>query len=49
MFSVYGAKNELKPNNPRAIKAGEKQLQRYKSAFDAQRPGTPWKTVLDTY
>jgi RHS repeat-associated protein len=40
---------ELKPNNPRAIKAGEKQLQRYKSAFEAHYPSTSWKTVLDTY
>jgi hypothetical protein len=40
---------ELKPFNPRAMKAGEKQLTNYKAAFEAAYPGTVWKTVLDTY
>lgn len=39
---------ELKPNNPRAIKQGLKQLEKYKTIFEQQRGGT-WKTVLDTY
>ncbi|GAB3351388.1 hypothetical protein GCM10027566_09620 [Arachidicoccus ginsenosidivorans] len=39
---------ELKPNNPRAIKQGYKQLAKYKGIFEKQLGGT-WKTVLDTY
>lgn len=40
---------ELKPFNPRAMRAGEKQLKNYKAAFEAKYPGTIWNTVLDTY
>ncbi len=39
---------ELKPNNPRAIKEGLEQLNRYKSIFE-EIYGSGWKTVLDTY
>lgn len=39
---------ELKPYNPRAIREGLKQLDRYKSAFE-ETYGSGWKTVLDTY
>lgn len=39
---------ELKPNNPAQIKAGWRQLGRYKSAFE-QQYGGQWKTVLDLY
>ena len=48
---------ELKPNNPRAIKQGEKQLQMYLK--ELQNPATiqkhprlggiQWKTILETY
>jgi hypothetical protein len=38
----------LKPFNPRGIKQGMKQLEKYKSIFEQKRGGT-WKIVLDTY
>jgi hypothetical protein len=48
---------ELKPFNPRAMKAGEKQLQMYLKELQSpamiQRypefKGINWKTILDTY
>ncbi len=42
---------ELKPNNPRAIKEGIKQLERYKKELESMDrfKGIEWKTVLDTY
>lgn len=40
---------ELKPFNPRGLKSGAKQLEKYKHAFEKSYPGTTWKTVLDTY
>ncbi len=42
---------ELKPNNPRAIKMGQKQLERYKKELDAlKRFGIDnWKIKLDVY
>ncbi|MDI9359020.1 MAG: hypothetical protein QM528_08735, partial [Phycisphaerales bacterium] len=42
---------ELKPFNPRSIKAGEKQLQMYKEELESmpQFKGIEFKTVLDTY
>ncbi|MCH4897191.1 hypothetical protein E0494_10880 [Marinilabiliaceae bacterium JC040] len=39
---------ELKPNNPRQIKAGYKQIGNYKKMFEKQYGGV-WNTVLDTY
>ena len=39
---------ELKPNNPRQIKAGWKQLNNYKTLFE-QQYGSTWKIVLDLY
>lgn len=39
---------ELKPNNPRQIQAGRKQLSNYQTLFEQQYGGT-WKTVLDLY
>ena len=39
---------ELKPNNPRAIKQGWNQLNKYQKAFQ-QEYGGEWKTVLDLY
>jgi hypothetical protein len=39
---------ELKPNNPRQIANGHRQLERYRAAFErAHGPG--WNVVLDTY
>jgi RHS repeat-associated protein len=42
---------ELKPNNIRAIKSGEKQLQMYMNELKTMERfrGIKWKTVLDTY
>jgi RHS repeat-associated protein len=40
---------ELKPNNPASIQRGMRQLNKYKSAFEAAQPGSEWKIVLDTY
>lgn len=40
---------ELKPNNPRAIREGGKQLEQYLKDAQAQFPGINWRTVLDTY
>ncbi|WDF76660.1 hypothetical protein PQ469_22500 [Mucilaginibacter sp. KACC 22773] len=39
---------ELKPNNIRALKAGEKQLLEYKRLIEKEF-GSGWKTVLDKY
>lgn len=40
---------ELKPFNPRGLRSGAKQLEKYRKAFEKRFPGTQWKTVLDTY
>jgi hypothetical protein len=42
---------ELKPNNPRAILQGQKQLQMYMQELQGmpKYQGIQWKTVLDTY
>ncbi len=39
---------ELKPYNPRGIREGAQQLEKYKKAFEAEFGGT-WKTVLEFY
>ena len=39
---------ELKPFNPRGLKSGAKQLEKYRKAFEKTSGGN-WKTVLDTY
>jgi hypothetical protein len=39
---------ELKPNNPRAIRAGGKQLKLYQEAYQAKLK-KDWKIVLDLY
>jgi hypothetical protein len=46
-----GIINELKPNNPRAIQAGEKQLQMYLQEIRTMPrfQNTIWKTNLDLY
>jgi hypothetical protein len=40
---------ELKPNNPRAIKRGQNQLNAYVKELEAMTPGLPWNTRLETY
>ncbi len=42
---------ELKPNNPRAIKSGLRQLEKYKSEMEKHPfyKDTSWKTKLETY
>jgi hypothetical protein len=42
---------ELKPFNPRAMRAGQNQLRMYKQELQTmqQFKGVNWKTVLDTY
>jgi RHS repeat-associated protein len=41
---------ELKPNNPRAIRLGERQLQRYLDELNREYPGpTPWTGKVVTY
>ena len=41
---------ELKPNNKRAIKKGEKQLERYKKAAKKKYPNVKeWETKVETY
>ncbi|MBI1929218.1 hypothetical protein HYR99_33855 [Candidatus Poribacteria bacterium] len=41
---------ELKPNNPRAIKKGERQLERYKEAAKKRWPYVKeWQTEVVTY
>ncbi|QQS28131.1 MAG: hypothetical protein IPM47_14820 [Sphingobacteriales bacterium] len=38
----------MKPFNPRGIKIGTQQLNKYKSIFE-QRYGGDWKTILEHY
>jgi hypothetical protein len=40
---------ELKPNNVRAIKAGLRQLERYKKEIEKLYPNIKWKTKIETY
>jgi RHS repeat-associated protein len=40
---------ELKPNNPRAIRLGERQLEGYIAKLNAQFPGDPWIGRVVTY
>jgi len=49
-FVDFGTKTiyEFKPNNPRSIKSGTKQLNNYKKIFETKFGGN-WKTVLDLY
>jgi hypothetical protein len=39
---------EIKPNNPRAIKQGQKQLEQYKKEME-ESTGKPHTTELTTY
>ena len=41
---------ELKPNNPRAIRQGERQLEQYLDELNREFPGdTPWTGRVETY
>jgi RHS repeat-associated protein len=48
---INGEIFELKPNNPRSIKLGEKQLELYKKELMTvpEFKNTDWKTLLETY
>lgn len=39
---------ELKPNNPRAIRRGQKQVEGYRKELE-EMTGESWKGVVDTY
>ena len=40
---------ELKPNNPRAIRLGGRQIEGYLSKLNEQFPGEPWTGSVVTY
>ncbi|MFE4542361.1 RHS repeat-associated core domain-containing protein [Arthrobacter sp. NPDC056727] len=40
---------ELKPNNPRAIRLGERQIEGYVAKLNEQFPGKPWTGSVVTY
>lgn len=40
---------ELKPNNPAAIRRGQRQLEIYKRELEDTYPGAPFRTRLETY
>lgn len=40
---------ELKPNNPRAIRDGQRQLDRYLEELNREYPGAPWTGRVETY
>jgi hypothetical protein len=40
---------ELKPNNPRAIRLGERQVEGYLAKLNEQFPGKPWTGSVVTY
>lgn len=40
---------ELKPNNPRAIRLGERQLEGYIEKLNKQFPGDPWAGRVVNY
>ena len=44
-----GIVRELKPNNPKAIKRGEKQIQGYKNELEKLFPEKQWRSYVDTY
>ena len=46
---VSGIVRELKPNNPRAIKRGEKQVLGYKNELQELFPEKQWHSYVDTY
>ena len=44
-----GDVRELKPNNPRAIKRGEQQVQAYKKELENKCPDISWEWHIDVY
>lgn len=40
---------ELKPNNPRAIRLGNQQLEDYIAELNEMYPGSPWTGKVVTY
>ena len=44
-----GDVRELKPNNAKAIKTGEKQVQEYMKELQAQFPDKNWEWHVDVY
>ncbi len=44
-----GMVKELKPNNPRAIQRGKKQVEGYRQELQNKYPKKKWKTKIDTY
>ena len=40
---------ELKPNNPRAIALGQRQVARYADELNREFPGRPFSTRVETY
>lgn len=40
---------ELKPNNPRAIRLGNQQLEDYIAELNDMYPGSPWTGKVATY
>ena len=40
---------ELKPNNPKAIRLGQKQIDDYIAKLNEQFPGDPWTGRVVTY
>ena len=44
-----GDVRELKPNNPRAIKRGEQQVQAYKKELENKYPDISWEWHIDVY
>jgi len=44
-----GEVNELKPNNPRAVKKGEKQVEHYRKELQKLYPKKKWRSKVDTY
>jgi RHS repeat-associated protein len=40
---------ELKPNNRRAIREGQRQLDRYLNELNREYPGSPWTGRVETY
>lgn len=40
---------ELKPNNPRAIRRGQNQIDKYLDELNREFPGQPWTGQVVTY
>ena len=40
---------ELKPNRPKAIARGERQLRKYVDALEKNGFGSDWQVIVETY